>query len=263
MHIYRFMSRDREIWCSTVAKKFSREVTASVRNAIWINRQPSPANTDHPLAITQRPYAFRPPVRMWATHLTSPTKLTWLPARKQTGLSSTSRLAFPVLQANLGVSLMTPERTSNVHTALLIDKQGRLWCKSTCSKTDFPSPVSLSGKTPPQPSAGLQGTRGGTDRRNRAVHLADDAPAPGRATPSPDPLSDTVSWPAGRHLPGGRGSPPAGGRRMPATSPVPARSAAGERGLGEHLPLLTCLNTEPPWEESSLWKYLWPTLFRS
>lgn len=170
--------------------------------------------------------------------------------RKQTGLSSTSRLVFPAPQANVGVSLIMLEMTSNVHTALLTRKQCGIWCKSMCSRTHFPSPVSPSGKTLPQPRA----RRGGTDpasrlERGRASRRA--APAAVRATRPPDPPSTTTPRPAGRRPPRGGAAHPLAGEgcpppllRPPALPPPNAVWTAS--------PLLACLNTEPPGEESGL-----------
>lgn len=69
------------------------------------------------------------------THTTAHEKANWP--------FTCSHLVFPALQVNLGISLITLEMTSNIHTALLIHKQCRMWCKSMCPKTHFPSPDSL------------------------------------------------------------------------------------------------------------------------
>lgn len=47
MYIYSSMIRDREVWCSMVAKRFSWKVTAPTQNVIWINQQPCTANAEH------------------------------------------------------------------------------------------------------------------------------------------------------------------------------------------------------------------------
>lgn len=135
VYIYRYIIRDREIWCSTVARKFRwPRVKCNLDQSV---AQQTAATTGH----TPVPNAFLTPVQTWATHLTGATKLTRLPAREQTGLFSTSHLVLPVPPANLGVSLITPEMTSNTHTALLTHKQYSILCKSMCSKTHILPPL--------------------------------------------------------------------------------------------------------------------------